>query len=163
MANDKEPANKVCFKCGVGKAISEFYRHPGMADGYLNKCKDCAKRDVRKNRSDRLDYYRAYDKQRFRNDLSRRLRNEAYAKTPEGKEAIKRFKQEWIRKNPEKRAAHVILGNAIRSGRVEKPDSCSRCGMQPFKSRHLHGHHHDYARPLDVEWICVWCHVLEHQ
>lgn len=64
---------KKCFKCGLVKAIDEYYKHPQMADGHLGKCKNCTKDNVRTNYSEKRDKYREYDAHRQRHSITRIL------------------------------------------------------------------------------------------
>lgn len=66
--------------------------------------------------------------------------------------------EKWRRKNPEKAAAHTAVTAALRAGVLVKPLRCEDCGDQ----RRLSGHHADYEKPLDVVWICGWCHFKRH-
>lgn len=67
-------------------------------------------------------------------------------------------KKSYIERNPEKRAAHIALNNAVRDGKIKKPDLCPKCGR---KTRII-GHHEDYSQPLSVKWMCSKCHREEH-
>lgn len=62
---------KKCFKCNTTKPLADFYVHRQMPDGHINKCKLCAKNDVRKNYSDKVDKYHEYDKSRQRYNKNR--------------------------------------------------------------------------------------------
>jgi hypothetical protein len=62
------------------------------------------------------------------------------------------------RGTPKVRARDMVRA-AVRAGRLGKPKACEGCG----RHRLLSGHHHDYSRPLDVEWLCVDCHAAAHR
>lgn len=134
---------KHCFKCGLTKPLDDFYRHPRMADGHLNKCKTCAKSDAISNRNAKLDYYRSYDVKRFRDDTSRRAAQ--YAST-----------RELHKKYPERHRARNAVGNAVRDGRLVRLP-CEVCGEVKSEA-----HHEDYSKPLDVRWLCRRHHEEHH-
>jgi ribosomal protein L44E len=58
---------KVCFKCGRELPLTEFYKHPKMADGHLNKCKNCTKKDVHENYEKNSEDSEYVEKERQRN------------------------------------------------------------------------------------------------
>jgi hypothetical protein len=113
-----------------------------MADGHLNKCKTCTKQDVSEHRhGSGRERVLAYDRER--------------ANEPHRKAAAKRIQLEWRVSHPKRRAAQMMLGNAVRSGKV-LPLPCFICGDS------AEAHHPDYDRPLDVVWLCSAHHKQAH-
>ncbi len=57
---------KICFKCNSEKGVSEFYKHPRMEDGHLNKCKNCTKLDSAKTLSLKISTKEGLEHERAR-------------------------------------------------------------------------------------------------
>ena len=60
----------------------------------------------------------------------------------------------------EQEKAYRAVRTAIDRGDLVRPKRCSKCGRAP-KARGraaIHAHHHDYRKPLAVEWLCAKCH-----
>lgn len=132
-----------------------FYRHPMMSDGYLGKCKECTKVEVRSNRLQKRDYYNAYDRARS-SDPKRVMARKARLQTPKGKQEQRRAQKEWCIRNAFKRVAHYIVSNAIRDKKLI-PLPCEKCGNKG------QAHHDDYSKPLQVRWLCSRHHADHHK
>ena len=141
-----------CVKKIVQVCSDEFYKND-------KTCKECRKELVRQNRAKNAEYYREYDKRRYQDDSRVKERHRKYQSSEAGKAAGNRAKRKWTAKNPIKKGAATMVGNAVRNGRLIKPDSCSDCGERHSR---IHGHHDDYARPLVVRWLCAACHTRWH-
>ena len=85
---------KVCSNCNKELPLSEFYRHPTMKDGFVGKCKECYKIDVRNNRADKIDYYLEYDRNRAMLPKRVKARTE-YMQTENGKRIRKRIMERY--------------------------------------------------------------------
>ncbi len=67
-------------------------------------------------------------------------------------------------KTPAATMAHNGLKRALREGSIAKPSTCERCDRDLSDDlARLQGHHADYSKPLDVEWLCASCHAQHHR
>lgn len=147
---------KKCFKCGEVKALSDFYKHPEMLDGHVNKCKECNKLDVKLNTEKRRDYYNAYD--RIRSTKPHRVEARAeYGQREEVKERKRLAARKQSAESKKRKAAAVSVNNAVRDGRMFK-QPCWVCG-----ELEVQGHHPDYDSVYDVVWLCTKHHGEVHR
>lgn len=58
----------------------------------------------------------------------------------------------------QQRVVHAAVTYAVRRGELIKPSVCSSCGLE----KRLYSHHDDYAKPLQVRWLCGKCHRTTH-
>lgn len=137
-----DETKKRCFKCRRTKPIRMFYKHPKMADGYLGKCKACAKKDVAKNYRDNIEAKREYERQRW-NDPSRRS-------------MVSKYMDEHRKRYPGKTKARRAVANALKTGAITRLP-CEVCGDTKSEA-----HHEDYRKPLDVRWLCFYHHRIAH-
>lgn len=147
---------KKCFKCKSIKPLSDFYKHAQMADGRVNKCKECNKKDVIENRKNKINYYREYDKKRAMLPHRVKARKE-YSKTDSGRKSSNKSHKKYRKLNPNKYRAHNIVNNAVRDGKLFK-EPCEVCGY----TESVHAHHDDYLKPLNVRWLCAAHHRQWH-
>lgn len=152
----REMRMKTCNRCGIEKPVDQFQRDRGY---FVQPCKPCdslrqlayiakdsKRRQVKLDRG-RADYllnrdaYRAYKKRYFiahKDELLQKGRERA--------------------KDPRDKARRDLRA-AVRRGTISKPAHCSDCGARG----RIEGHHADYSKPFDVEWLCSLCHGKRHR
>jgi len=86
----------------------------------------------------------------------------AYRDSSDGQKVMRRAHAKEKVKHADKIVARYYLANALRDGKINKPDRCEKCGRESS----IQGHHYngyDLAHSLDVLWLCPECHVAEHR
>lgn len=64
-----------------------------------------------------------------------------------------------------RRQARRVFTLARQRGEIVAPTRCDRCHQKPPTRigetwTALDAHHPDYSKPLDVQWLCHWCHLI---
>lgn len=147
---------KRCFKCRVEKPLTDFYPHPMMADGHLNKCKACARTDSERRRLEKLNDPDWVDREMKRSrEKMARSRSEGTAEKP-SREQRRLALEKHAAIFPLKNHARLAVGNAVRDGTLKRMP-CVVCGSADSEA-----HHEDYSNPLDVVWLCPKHHAARH-
>lgn len=137
----------LCPKCRQWFPSSGFFHNKRSANditSYCRKCHgECSIRTRDKETTRRLQReserrQRQKDPERFRSRERLASRRRGYTK---------------------KVQCRSLLNNAVRDGRIERPDSCSVCGT---KGR-IEAHHPDYEQSLRVLWLCPLCHARQQR
>jgi hypothetical protein len=137
-------SGKVCRGCGNAKPAEGFYRDGRNRDGLKHKCRLCMAK---------IEWSKSDDQRRRIAELERfrRQHDPEYAKRQNDSNRAS------VKKHRDKANARAKMKHAIKRGRLVRLP-CEVCG--DAKS---HGHHEDYAKPLDVVWLCQKHHMERHR
>jgi hypothetical protein len=79
-----------------------------------------------------------------------------YRRSKKGKAYLKAGRKAYHARHPDYQRVHNAFNQKIRSGRIAR-QPCEVCGSIPSQ-----GHHPDYSKPLEVQWLCRKHHQELH-
>lgn len=138
---------KTCFKCGVDKPLSDYYKHKQMGDGHLNKCKACTKADTKKREGilrEDSDWVEKEQKRHREKYYRLGYKEKHKTTTKKAREALIKYRKKY----PEKYKATSNLRRKV------KPK---------IKGNHLHHWSYNEEHYLDVIELNVTDHAKLHR
>lgn len=176
--NKKSGFSSQCKQCESERKKSFKEKNPEhireVQRKSWEKTKDKKNEKMRKKYHENLEKNRQRCRDKYwKYHSETRERQNAKNKTPEARQKAnirqKKWRKEkkelynsslklWKKKNLIQARANQKLRDAIRWGRILKPEFCQNCG----EKKDLQGHHEDYLKPLDVIWLCSLCHCHKH-
>ena len=166
---------KWCYKCKRPLPIDRFGSNHSKRDGLSTECRECKRAQDRQyfhnNREACLTRMAEY---RLEHREELRARALEYSRSTRGREVNNVAKRRYYYKhhdvclarmklhrqiNAAKYIARYTISNAVKLGKVTRPNTCSACN----KPCNVHAHHDNYSKPLDVRWLCRKCHGRIHR
>lgn len=117
------------------------------------RCKESKPLECFANFKETKDGKQSWCKDCFRVYLRHRHRARPLSPQPKRKRTYNR------RYEPKKQKARWLVHQAVNKGELVRPAECDQCGRGKCR---IEGHHEDYDKPLDVEWLCKSCHSYRH-
>lgn len=163
---------KECKTCHQQKPLAEFHNRVCARDGKQVVCKKCACAATRAwntankeyvKRQNRVWYLKNRDSVRARsarwyeaNTLKARENRKKYH--AEHRDKVLLAHRNYAQKYKNRFVATSAVYMAIKTGKLVR-GPCEACGA----TESVHGHHDDYSKPLDVNWLCEECHPSLHK
>lgn len=178
---------KTCKKCLQEKEETEFFKK--RENSLEGTCKVCKKERVLELKNADPEKYKEKERKRseerrsteewkaWRKDHQARNREQIREKAREYYRENKPLQEKykvWRSENrdrvnasinkhkerfPVKAACRSYVHAALKQGLLLRPENCSKC----MKVCIPEAHHQDYAKPLEVTWLCRSCHGREHR
>ena len=134
---------KKCKSCNKDKELSEFHKHTIAPDGLRYSCKPCRRMEAQ-----------LYNRDRPKSEASKKWRKNNHDKF------IAQSRRTYKR-NPHKYSARRAVRDALRNNTLVKPSHC--CINTERCNGSIDGHHPNYTKPLEVQWLCRTHHLAWHK
>ena len=72
------------------------------------------------------------------------------------------YKKIQVKRYPKRVRARGAVYDALKNFVLHKPTICEKC-KKTFGKCKIEGHHKDYDKPLEVNWLCIKCHREVHK
>lgn len=136
---------RTCYNCQKEKPLEDFYRNITRRLGRDYICKECG---------------RARDRKRDKT-AKRKKKEKKYKNSERGRETMKKRRRYDYWKNRHKYTAKRLVRAAIEAGKLKR-QPCEVCGKTNNQET-IEAHHPDYAKPLEVVWLCRKHHSERHR
>ncbi len=169
---------KTCRKCLIQKDTQDFKKDNRNSDGFGSYCKQCHNRSTRDkyDPDDNRERHKKYaetgifrtpeyqEKNRIRCREYRRSNPEKASLVSlkwaqRNREKRRAYQEKWRKSNLKQAAANKYLQKWIKNGLMNRGTICEDCN----KHGKMEGHHKDYEKPLEVNWLCRRCHMKRHR
>lgn len=148
--------NRICSVCKIEKDLNEFYKSKTEKLGREYRCKSCTHLKYKKYRAEKGVEWNEKTKIAHKNKLEENPNyfRELYQKC-NGKEKMRIYRERNRDRDYLKCLAQKTVQYHVNAGNLDKPTSCSICGI---KGKRIEAHHENYLEQLDIIWVCSKCH-----
>lgn len=187
ISKKEEIVKLKCSTCGIIKESRDFYlsnkyqckkcineinsewrkKNPTKYAEYARRHKEIHPVEYRK-------YHAKYQREWVRKNPDKAKKSmEKYRNSPKYKKRISEYRKNHTVKrihdleleklsrilNPEIKSASNFIYRNTKTGKINRPDTCSVCG----EKRRIVAHHEDYNFPFEIDWVCDPCHKRIHK